>query len=621
MVDYERERLRLLIAVLIALLFLISLFAVTFWAKWFGVMEYQPDTETNFVQYQSGLLSFGCGGGQTDNTGNEYELLDSTEYVTAYAPDKWSEKLVLVAKIIGMQPTIPLYMSIQWRIYIDDNPHKDEDGNWVNPDIYSTPDHNDDRIYWVNHGGVNPGVIRIDPAPGAIEQTFVEIVQLKGPLSGNYIRVEFWWHIAGWTGIDYIDHYLKIHDEAILLDGSGSVTIQPSSNGDDVFYEGETMTIVVSTGASGPSSHKPDKGWQLRLYTPSGYMYNGTIYDDSGNAYTLPVNLPDFLDGAKFYWTVPQGAFNPSGNNRWYWRLYNSLIEQAFDSFFTVDVAEKQPTMKSLTATPLYPRPGDIVTVTMEGQPNAITNAEIIKFIVDIYYGTPDSPENYIMQNAEFPATNNKATVTFTASRVGHITVEARCMDAEGRVSAPITLGVDVSGEQPPIQNVGPGQYFVYHLNVDIDKGFIQWHPDYIVAKFIDSRGKLIYEDMHKPDLVQDAGGHYHVEDTISFQVPAFPATGEWNAIIQVVDKVLLLEHPMHTETASFNVVEGGFVQNMLAPKYFHIDLWVWEKWIKIPAFWSIVAGVVILIVMLIWQRERVVGSIKKLRREVRHGA
>jgi len=590
-----------LIAIGIVSILIVTAFLVIGWGKLFGVL-YEPDTETNKVVYDPL-------GWDVDATGNAEELLDNIAYVSSWRPEGKSEKIIIKAYWDFSYPSW-----YEWYVYLDPN------GNWDNPMYKSTPDSPySDVIRWTttsdgnNPGRSYPGEVN-DPAYMIKKPS--HIIELNGKLSGMAIRVEWKVRCSGPTyGRTFI-----IHDEAKILDGSGNVVVMPSQDGDDVFEEGETVTFKVSTGASGISVGEPDKGWQLRLYKPDGTQYVGGGF---------PMSLSDFLEDYSVNWVVPQGAWSPTSNNRWYVRLYNILIEQSMDWFFTVDVAEKQPTMSSIEVSDETPTPPTTVTVTLTGEPNQYTQSPIDRFNVDIYYGLPNNVEWFIMEDALFTATNNQATFSFPVSTAGHITIEARCIDEAGRPSSPLIKGIDASGEPPPSERYAPGQMWTYTFDENIHYPvFPDYKPELIMYTFIDSNNKVIYVIKHTPDVAEktgESGGnqYWHVTDTVSFIIPAFAKTGTWTVKIAIGDPITKigpweLGTYLHQESTAFTVTKGSLAQNLLAPMYWHKHILGFDvNWkLPCPMVWIIIVAVIVgLVAVGIYQRERIIQGFRNLKR------
>ena len=600
--DPKKEKMIIVVGIVTAIM--LTIIVAAGWGYILGVL-YEPDTETNKVVYDpAGFGYYVLTGGFTDRTGNTEELLDDIAYISSWKPDGRSEKINLQAYWWsgGDSPTW-----FEWYIYLDPN------GNWDDPMYKSTPDSPySPVIHWVTTpDGNNPGQISVDIHTNY--QTYLSpVIELHGAVSGMALRVE--WH-ARCSGVTY-GRTVVIHDEAKILDGSGSVVVQPSDDGDDVFYEGETVTFKVSTGASGISVGQQDKGWQLRLYKPDGTQYTGGGF---------PMNLSDNLEEYDVNWVVPQGVWSPSGNNRWTVRLYNLLIEQSMDWFFTVDVAEKQPTMTGITVSDETPTPPAVVTVTLTGEPNSITQSPIDRFNVDVYYGVPNSIDHFIMEDALFSATNNQATFTFSVPSAGHITIEARCIDEAGRPSASMAKGIDASGESQVGLDYGPGQVYRYQLDEDINYPiFPDYKPELVRYTFRDATGKTIYVISHSPTRQktgQSGGNQYwHVTDSVAFVIPAWAKTGTWTMVIQICDKDawVISDQTLATRSESFNVIKGSISQNLLAPLYLHKHILLWDvNWkLPCPLVWIvIVITIVALVGIAFYQRERISAGIKELKR------
>ena len=602
-----------LIAIVMFSILIATAFLVIGWGNLFGVL-YEPDTETNSVVYDPlGLGYYSLTGGfDVDATGNTDELLDNIAYISSWRPEGKSEKIVIKAYWEHSRPSW-----YEWYVYLD------PDGDWNNPMYKSTPNSPySDVIRWTttpdgnNPGRSYPGDVN-DPSYTIKKPS--HIIELNGIASGMAIRVE--WKVRC-SGLTY-GRTFTIHDEAKILDGSGTVVVMPSQDGDDVFEEGETVTFKVSTGASGISVGEPDKGWQLRLYKPD--KPDGTQYVDD----VFPMTLGDFLENYEVNWVVPEGVWSPTSSNRWYIRLYNLLIEQSMDWFFAVDIAEKQPTMLNIEVSDETPTPPTTVTVTLTGKPNQRTQSPIDRFNVDIYYGLPNNVEWFIMEDALFAATNNQATFSFTVATAGHITIEARCIDKAGRPSSPLIKGIDASGEPPPTEKYAPGQMWIYTLDENIHYPiFPDYKPEVITYTFIDSHNEVIYVIEHTPDIAEKTGQsggnqYWHIVDSTSFIIPAFAETGTWTVKIAIADPITKIGPwefgtYLAQRSTSFTVTKGSLAQNLLAPMYWHKHILGFDiNWkLPCPLVLIIIAIVIIALVAVgIYQRERIIQGLGGLKR------
>ena len=428
----KKKKIIAISAIASILIILVSLLSINM-----GILKvnYVADTETNTVVYDPTGVGYYTvkGGWDVDKTGNTYEMLDDTKYISSWLNDGESEKIAIKASYDHSQPSW-----VKFNIYLDPN------GNWDNPMYKSTPEHPySPVIIWTDTSdGNNIGTINEPPAPTGGPITMSHIIQLKGKISGMYLRVEFQVRASGIT----YGRTLTIHDEAVILDGSGNINIRPSQDGDDVFDTGERVTFSVTTGASGASIGEPNKGWQLSLHDPNGQSYIGNVILPDGSSAQLPLTLPDNLEGYDISWIVPDSAYRPDWNNKWTAVLKNLLIEQDKKFVYTVDTSDKMPSMVSMEISDTTPTPPQTVTVTLTGKPNDNTQLPISKFMVDAYYGTPNNPQSYIIQSGVFNAVNDKATFSMNINAVGDITIVARCYDTENRPSSPLTQTIEASG-------------------------------------------------------------------------------------------------------------------------------------------------------------------------------
>jgi len=594
-------------------------------------VKYTPDTETDRYKYDPlGPDSFYLRGANYDflDNGNADELLDQPKYISAFLPNGESETVKPSAKLecYVYSTTVATIDWCEIYVYLDSNP---SDG-WN--EYESTPTNRfSEVIKWNTQDGGNPGRININTGvTGAVEYPLpinYYIFNIVGPHAGYFLKVVVKVRVSSL----YYGETLVIEDEATIISGYGDVTVLPNpETGGYVFEEGETVTFQVKTGASGPTVGENNKGWILRIFKPDGTQYVGQGY---------PMEIDDWLDNARFTFVVPEGAWNPSGQNTWKVVLYNSLTKQSDDEFFTIDTREKAPEMKSISFTPEYPSVGDLVTVTLEGEPNSITESPIKEFEVDVYYGTQGNPVSYVYEDTRFTAVNNKATFTFYATHEGDIVIEAFCVDYDGRQSEEMRTGLTVYGGGPPSMNVGPGQYFVYNLSLDIEYPVApDYKPELVRYTIITPSNKVIYVVSHPPRVAREVGGasignqKWHIEDKLRFQVPTLwqpsATAGRWNVKIEIQDKIMRGTYvTLATRSTSFNVVEGSVMQNAFAPIYYHKGVSIYDgnmlkvsgeiNWkLPSPAVW-IVIGIVIfgLIAFAYIRREQILRKLRELRK------
>ncbi len=572
----EKANRALILAFFVVAIVVIS--AALFWTDAFGIRtrlfgeDSLIDTETtsdSWLPYDWGTTRHLIGGFAYDDDGNENELLDDDKYVSAWKAGGASEKIAIS---YDFWPGCPSDGDKWINIYLDPN------ADWSDPMYSSTPSHDSNTITWLSSTDEDADVTDGDnPGKGSYGRNPTFIVQLEGPMSGMYMRVEANVRAGSTYGTKH--HTLTIHDEAYIKDGSGSVRVQPSSDGDDTFEEGETVTINVETGASNQTAlDTVDKGWCLRLYQPNGDQYTEGDW---------PRMLDDFSH-QYVEWTVPVDIWNSDwGVNRWEVELSNLLLPQSEDDFLTVDEAENMPVMDDISVGTPYAEVGESITVSMSAIPNERTGFEIREFYVDVYYGMPNSKGDYIMEGATYPAdSNGDRTFSFVASKDGHVTIEARAVDISNRTSSPRTTSVDVSDEPIPTEKYSPGQ----KLTVNVDEDFTfnvleKWAqldptPEQIRYKAINSKGEVVYVWTEIPDSIEhvsevSGGDRWRVEDKTTFTVPAFADTGNWRIHYDIVDSRLkdLYKQTMEEGRHPFEVTEGGIGQSLLAPMYLH--MWV----------------------------------------------
>jgi len=591
-------------------------------------VKYTPDTETGEVYWENVMgANLHLTGNNFDNVDkNEDELLDQSKYITSWWADGDSEDIFLSARTYGNAFYLGFNAQIHkyWvEVYLDSQ------GDWNNPDYTSTPDSpQSDKIIWATPDGDNPGEIvletQIDGSDGFNVPLTVPKFCIRGPYVG-YIKVKLtvryrWFYLWG-SEAGHV--YLTIEDEASLLSGEGNVEVV-YPDGYDEAQPRETITFNVYTGFSGPTVGEKDKGWLLSLYYPANYP-------DHEGELLQSWSIPDDRHPYKVYWTVPDGIWKPN-IEPFTVVLKNQLINQDEKWVIVVDVREKMPPPPKIVTEKDWSYINKPVNVTLIATPNEMTNLPIGKIYYAVWYGQQEEG-NYIIPpwRSVTPIENNGQYIvkfTFVATYEDTVQIASYCTDTEGRQSNIAYRGITIVGTGPSYMTLAPSQQLVYHVVKDV-QCLSTNEPDLLVAKFVDSSGKIVYVDNFKPSVVQKTGSdglydYYHVEGTIKFTVPAFAKTGKWTAIIYIVDKDawLSLDDYISTVTVKFKVVDGTLAQDLLAPLYFYREFgWFIFKreisWkLPPPIVWILIGVTVsILIAFAYIRREQIFRKLKELKR------
>jgi|GEM_PF-4206586 len=207
-------------------------------------------------------------------------------------------------------------------------------------------------------------------------------------------------------------------DYCFLISGEGDLRIV---NQQTVYEEGQTITFEVDTYYSGQTQggSESGNGWELRVYDADGSrVQTWDIADDQRNV--------------KKSFTIPAGAYNPSGSNTWKVELWNTLFNQDEEYFFAIGegMSEAMPGTPTITFNQEEYDKGDTVVVTFESEPNPKGRNTIDSFFVRIIYGTTGT--NYV---AGYPkhinAYNEQATVSFTPQFGDeYVTIKVNAFDA-----------------------------------------------------------------------------------------------------------------------------------------------------------------------------------------------
>lgn len=601
----------------------------------FGILG-EIDTDTPYKKYsETGLWGHIdvrlTGGNEYDPVDmNEDELLDQSKYVTAWKEGRVSEKIVVAGRTFGRFIPTSVQLCMVDKYWID--VYLDDSADWSNPDYVSTPDNPySDKITWNTPDGANPGEVKVGseiPMSWANIKLGPQIFHINGPYVG-YLKViiHVRYSIRNILGWELAYFVWNTTDHAYLLSGAGNVVVK-YPNGYDEVQEGETVEFHVDTGFSGPAVAERDKGWLLTLY----YPYD---YPDKGGKPFMNWTIPDNRHPYVVKWTVPQGIWKPHVSNAFRLILCNQLINQNESYVLIIDFREKMPPAPRIEVENNWMYPNERMNVTIYADKSELTGLNISEIRYCAFYGEL-ADNNWIIPwtiayNMQ-PLNGNTWVATFVLSPPypGDVSILAQSMDTEGRQSDMGRAYINVMKPGETVQKASPGQYVSISLDTTftVNVAELEPRPEKVMYYIYNTNNKLVYKLEKKPSFVQKTydgllEDEYHVMDTASFQVPAFPKEGVWTIRYEIVDERLGLVNQVIDKglLSSFEVVSGSLFQNLFAPKYFHLDLWVKDWWIKIPAFWAIVIIIVVIIVGILLYKFYFAGkisvSLKRIERKV----
>ena len=576
----------IILLIVVPMFLLISLIGVY---HMFGIMEIDTSTQSaRWKDSPTGGYHYLDGGFDVDlYPGEPNEIFNKAQYVSGWIKlsggEGSSEAITVAGKYMYSGVLGAMYGAEWYEYYI----YWSDDGeNW---ELISAPGNTAPFII-----GENIGRKEIDYDYSAGFGTWQYLApysfQIKGE-SKPLIKVEIKLHLSGPFG----SKNLYATDIARMLSGSGSIEVMPDNDDTPDVYEAgvDTLKFKVTTEYSGLSTGEPDKGWYVVLRNPNGVIVkNWTNVGD---------NQVTYLE-----WDIPFDAYKPTWSNQYKIELYNQINKYDDYKFFVIDNISLAPSKAVITfGKPVYGL-DEQIEVRFKAEPNDITQLPIAYFLVDIYY---QDTGGRIVNDMQLNAVDNQAVYFFQSERGDvDIVVRAAAIDTAGRTSGYSQNSVYVSREAIAWQG-GPGQIFTFSFDVTFDVNEITGlmpYPEYVVYQFIDPTGKIVYVKEQKPAYVnKEAGGtittKWRVSDACAFQIPAFAKTGTWTVRYEIVDKRLgLVNQVIHSGGGSFTVTEGSIFQNLFAPKYFHLDIFVWDKWIKIPAFFAIILFIVAVVILLI---------------------
>jgi hypothetical protein len=207
---------------------------------------------------------------------------------------------------------------------------------------------------------------------------------------------------------------------------SGAAILRLGGALPDVIEEGQNVEFYMETG----NTHST--GWDCFFYPPG----DKPRVAFTGNGFT---GQDGFAKTCTF--KIPAGWFVEGGDNEVKIELWNRLWRDAKTTFFVIDNADWMPALTNLSWATDY-QAGSSVTVFMQGTPNPTTSSPIVYFRVYAYMGVPGSlpgfESEYIINAADYPATNGAAQFSFTIpdnTDGARLSVKVNVIDAAGRAS------------------------------------------------------------------------------------------------------------------------------------------------------------------------------------------
>lgn len=222
--------------------------------------------------------------------------------------------------------------------------------------------------------------------------------------------------------------------EAYIVPGSGTISVSPTVQqvGGTIYIHGQ-----VNFGQ-----------YYVLLYGSSGYNGGSLIQNFTVNKQNGFYN---------FTYVIPQGAFTPSSSpnaNEWTVELWNELLAQHTQQFFTVDHLNLIPPTPTITITDTPSNDmwvvGQTVNVRINAPSNAISGTSVTSIIVWVYYneGGEPAPSSslWIIDNQIFPVVNGTSAFSFQiGDLIQSITISAVAVDAQGRASNTSTIDIQAS--------------------------------------------------------------------------------------------------------------------------------------------------------------------------------
>lgn len=253
------------------------------------------------------------------------------------------------------------------------------------------------------------------------------------------------WVYHGWEHFATDEVYLASGGGEIIILSTNRIVNHPEEGMEQteetrewytkfVFEEGQTVKFSVDTGFSGTSIDPGDEGY--------GAGWTVAIYDSDGKNRQTWDKIPDDTRGLSLSYSIPKGAFIPSGTNEWRVVLKNTLFDQAETRLFVVDSLEKVPFGTTITMDKTKYKEGDTAHITLEAQANPAGTGEITSFWVIAKWGTPSSTYKFygpkLLPARQAGGDIYKASFTFDIPDTRPVTMEylyirAHAIDSEGR--------------------------------------------------------------------------------------------------------------------------------------------------------------------------------------------
>jgi len=258
------------------------------------------------------------------------------------------------------------------------------------------------------HGQLTSGIVRINnPNEGILE------VQAKETIN-----------TTAETAIGPYGKTPVLFTQAYLVPGGGTINTSPSVQqiGGNVYIHGQ-----VNFGH-----------YYVLLYGSQGYNGGALV-----NNYTINGQNTFY----NFTFVVPQGAFANSSNpqeNMWTVELWNSLIAQHEQQFFTVDKLNLIPPAPKITITNTPPNGiftiNSVVDVSVNASGNRNSSSPVTTILVWVYYDEGGEPAPgsslWIIDGQQYPVQDGLSAFTFNVgSLVQSITIKVVSVDDSGRAS------------------------------------------------------------------------------------------------------------------------------------------------------------------------------------------
>ena len=164
-----------------------------------------------------------------------------------------------------------------------------------------------------------------------------------------------------------------------VVSGVGQMAAIPNGQWGNLWFNGGTLSLAVSTGYAGPG------GWQVKVYNSEGQIA-------SGWGPSNPMNVANFLSGATITFNIPNDASSnctTNGCNTYSVQLFNSLFDQAAITI-PIDISPQYAPGTPLisfeyTSSTYYPTDGTGLTIVMNATGGKL-NLTITEFALTVYY-------------------------------------------------------------------------------------------------------------------------------------------------------------------------------------------------------------------------------------------